>query len=146
MKTRNIASCLGVLSACFAISSPAVAEDNCSGINIEVWTPKASEIVQLTDDRTLPAHLASGQCVLTGASSNTCTFKDKDGDEWTSVQKWMGSGLEGTWRFLSGTGKYAKRTDDRGWWKRVRTMYSPQGESVLITAWGGYCPLAAEKE
>ena len=142
MKTRNIVSCLGVLSACLAISSPAVAEDNCSGFNVEVWTPKASELVQLNDDRTLPEHLASGKCAPTydGASSSKCTFKDKDGDEWTSTSEWTGIGLKGTWGVVSGTGKYAKRTGDRGWYKRLRTMYSPRAEPVYITAWGGYCP------
>ena len=140
MKTRNIVSCLGVVSACLLISNPAIAEDNCSGINVEVWTPKASEIVQLDDDRTGPEHLASGKCAPTGAQSNKCTFKDKDGDEWTSTSEWMGSGHEGKWRTVSGTGKYANRTGDRGWFKRARTMFSPRGEAVLITAWGGYCP------
>jgi hypothetical protein len=141
MKTRNIATCIGVLSACLAISSPAVAEDNCSGINVEVWAPKASELVQLNDDRNSPEHLASGKCAPTGAWSNKCTFKDKDGDEWTSLQEWTGFGSEGTWGDVSGTGKYAKRTGagDRGWWKRLRTMYSPRGEPVFITAWGGSC-------
>jgi len=141
MKTRTIASCLGVLSACLAISSPAVAEDNCSGYSIEV----GKAIVNISDDPTLPMHLASAQCAPTGASSKTCTWKDKDGDEWASVIEWTSLGVEGTWRFVSGTGKYAKATD-HGWWKVLRTMYSPRGEPVFISAWGGYCRSAAEKE
>ena len=141
MKTRNIASCLGVVSACLLISNPAIAEDNCSGINVEVWTPKATEQVQLDDDRTGPEHLASGRCVPTGTSRNKCTYKDKDGDEWTSTSEWTGIGLKGTWGDVSGTGKYAKRTGagDRGWWKKLRTMYSSRGEPVYIIAWGGSC-------
>jgi len=137
MKTRNIASCLGVVSACLAISSPAVAEDNCSGYSIEV----GKAIVNISDDPTLPMHLASAQCA-TGASSNKCTYKDKDGDGWTTTSEWTGIGLEGKWRFVSGTGKHAKSTGDHGWFKRARTMFSPRGEAVLITAWGGYCALA----
>ena len=36
MQARNIVTCLGVLTACFAISSPVVAEDSCSGYDIYV--------------------------------------------------------------------------------------------------------------
>jgi hypothetical protein len=136
MNTRNIATCFGVLSACLAISSPAVAKDNCSGYAIGVGNAR----VVIQDDRTLPQHLASGECATTGASSNKCTFKDKDGDEWTDVNEWTGVGLEGTWRTVSGTGKYAKATSSHGWWKSVRS------DPVNIWASGGYCALAAKKK
>jgi len=139
MKTRNIASCLGVLSACLAISSPAVAEDNCSGYSIEV----GNTIIGIADDRTLPGHLARGVCATTGPLSNECTFKDDDGDEWTNAAEWISvAGNEGTWRTVSGTGKYVKATGSHGWWRYLRTIYSPSGEAVRITASGGYCALA----
>jgi hypothetical protein len=141
MKTKPIATCFGVLSACLAISSPAVAEDNCSGYSIEV----GNAIVLIQDDRTLPFHLARGVCATTGASSSTCTSKDDDGDEATNVSEWTGAGVAGTWRTVSGTGKYAKATSSHGWWKYLRTIYSPSGEAVTITATGGYCALADKK-
>ena len=136
MKTRNIATCLGVLSACLAISSLAIAKDNCSGYTIGVGSAR----VVLEDDRTLPFHLASGDCSKTGASSSKCTFKDKDGDEWTDVNEWSGSGVEGTWRTVSGTGKYTKAIGSSGWWKAVRR------DPVDIWATGGHCALAAKKK
>ena len=139
MKTRNIASCLGVLSACFAISSPAVAEDNCWSISIEVG---GGAIVNISDDRTRASRAISGRCAPTGPFSNECTFKDEDGDQWTTAAEWTGSGLKGKWRAVSGTGKYANNSGDRGWFKRLRTMFSPRGEAVLITDVGGYCALA----
>jgi len=133
MKTRNIATCLGVLSACFAISSPALAKDNCSGHTIGVGNARVS----IFDDRTLPMYLAIGECTGTGATTSKCTFKDKDGDEWTDVTEWnTGGGVEGKWRTVSGTGKYAKTTSSHGWWKMVRS------DPINIWAFGGYCTLA----
>ena len=133
MKTKNIVTCLGALSACLAISSAAVAKDKCFwGETIGVGNAR----VVLLDDRTLPQHLASGECTGTGASSAKCTYKDKDGDEWTDVSEWTGEGLEGTSRTVSGTGKYAKTTSSHGWWKLVRS------DPVNIWAFGGDCTLA----
>jgi hypothetical protein len=85
-------------------------------------------------------HLATGECTSTGESASKCTFKDKDGDEWTDVNEWTGVGLEGTWRTVSGTGKYAKATTSHGWWKTVRS------DPVNIWAVGGYCALAAKRK
>lgn len=136
MKTRTITTCLGVLSACLAISSPVVAKDNCSGHSIGVGPAR----VVLQDDRTLPMYLATGECIGTGESSAKCTYKDKDGDEWTDVTEWTGAGFEGKWRTVSGTGKYAKTTSSSGWWKMVRS------EPVNIWTFGGYCTLAAKKK
>jgi len=137
MKTRNIVNCLGALSACLAISSAAVAQDNCSGYTI---AGLGDARVVIHDDRTFAAHLATGECTATGASSAKCTYKDKDGDEWTDVSEWnTGEWLEGTWRTVSGTGKYAK-APGYGWWKMVRS------DPVAIWEWGGYCALAAKKK
>ena len=135
MNTRNVATFIGVLSTCLAISSPAIAEDNCSGYSIGVGNTN----VDIFDDRTLPFHLSTGQCATMGPSSSKCIYIDKDGDEATNISKWTDtSGLEGTWRTVSGTGKYTKATSSRGWWKWVRTIYTPSGDAVTITAVGGY--------
>ena len=136
MKTRNIVTCLGALSACLAISSPAVAKDNCSGHTIGVGNAR----VTINDDRTFPAHLATGECTATGATTGKCTYKDKDGDEWTDDNEWVEGSFEGKWRNVSGTGKYAKTTSSYGWWKMVRS------DPVAIWEWGGYCALAAKKK
>lgn len=132
MKTRNIATCLGVLSACFAISSPAVAQDNCSGHIIGVGNAR----VLIYDDRTLPMYLAIGECTGTGATSSKCTFKDKDGDQWTDDIAWVEGSFEGKWRNVSGTGKYKKMAGSLGWWKLVRS------DPVSIWVSDGYCTLA----
>jgi hypothetical protein len=135
MRTSNIATCLGVLSACFAISSPVAAKDNCSGHVVGLGSAR----VIIYDDRTLPMHLATGNCVGTGTASAQCHYKDKDGDEWNDVTEWVGVGLEGTWRTIHGTGKYEKTTDSSGWWKLVKS------DPVDVWAIGGYCTLAAKK-
>lgn len=135
MKTRNIASCLVVLSACFAISNSLAAADNCSGYSIGIPDVPAARVL-LHDDRTLPMHLVSGVCTLTGDSSSKCTFTDQDGDEWTDVNEWISGSFEGTWRNVSGTGKYTKMAGSSGWWKRVRK------DPVRVWAFGGYCTLA----
>jgi hypothetical protein len=136
MKARSIATMLGILLAYCAVSNSVLAKDNCTGHAIGAGSAR----VILQDDRTLPMHLAAGECTSTGASTSNCTFKDKDGDEWTDAQEWTGVGLEGTWRTVSGTGKYAKATSSHGWWKVVRS------DPVNIWAAGGYCALAAKRK
>jgi len=136
MKSSNVTACLSVLSACFVISSPVIAEDNCSGYSVGVGPVR----VFISDDHSSPYHLASGDCTTTGASTSTCTFKDKDGDQWTDAHEWSGSGIAGTWRTVSGTGKYAKAIGSSGWWKMA------QSHTVNVWAVGGYCMLAAQQK
>jgi hypothetical protein len=136
MKANSIATVAGILLACCAVSNAVFAKDNCTGHSIGVGGAR----VVLQDDRTLPMYLATGECTSSGASSSRCTFKDKDGDEWTDANEWTGAGLEGTWRTVSGTGKYANATSSHGWWKTVRS------DPVQIWAFGGYCELAARKK
>lgn len=129
MQTRSIATCLGVLTACFAISSPVVAEDNCSGHDIYV----GGVHVITESDPSLPSHLAIGRCASTGKTSLECTYKDKDGDYWTVVIEWRGDGTEGTFYKISGTGKW-ENVMRSGWWKLGRN----EGD-VRIDPWGGNC-------
>ena len=129
MQTGNIATCLGVLTVCFAISSPAIAKDNCSGHDITIYG-----IHVLTEnDPSLPSHLAIGRCASTGKTSLECTYKDKDGDDWTVVIEWRGDGSEGTFHKVKGTGKW-ENVKRSGWWKVDRN----EG-GVRIDPWGGNC-------
>jgi hypothetical protein len=137
MKTRNTAACLGILTACFAISNAAIAEDNCSGHSVGVGSAR----VVTMDDHNLPMHLAIGYCRETGKTSGQCTFSDKDHDEWTDAQEWHGTGTEGTWYTVSGTGKYEKAKGSSGWWKLVRS-----DGTVSIWAIGGNCKLVGQTQ
>lgn len=131
MKTKNIVTCVGALCACLAIASPAVAQDNCGGYSIGVGDAR----VVIHNDRTLPQHLASGVCTATGATTGKCSYKDKDGDEYTTVNEWVSGSPDGKWRTVSGTGKYAK-AGNYGWWKWVG------GDPLNVWAFGGYCTQA----
>lgn len=135
MKATSIATIPGVLLACCIASNPVFAKDNCSGHTVGMGSAR----VVLYDDRTMPMYLATGECMSTGAATGKCTFKDKDGDEWTDVNEWTGAGSEGTWHTVSGTGKYARATSSHGWWKTARS------DPVQIWTFGGYCALAAKK-
>ena len=132
MTIRKITSCVGVFSACLAISSAAIAEDNCSGYSISA----DSAHVLISDDHTLPFHLVTGECHVIGSNSSECKWTDEDGDQWTEVSEWKGPGTEGTSRVISGTGKYTKALAGRSRWKRVRSG------PINVSVWGGYCPLA----
>ena len=99
MKTGNIAACLGVLSACLAISSTGIAEENCSGYTAGVGTAR----VDINDDHTSPRHLVAGDCRPTGKWTGECAFQDESGDVWTNVtHEKEPLGVEDTWRIISG--------------------------------------------
>src|SRR5512139_356328 len=70
MKARSIAAIPGVLLVCCAVSNPVLAKDNCRGYVVGLGSAR----VVIQDDRTLPMHLASGECTSTGASTSKCTF------------------------------------------------------------------------
>jgi hypothetical protein len=129
MKTKTIATRLGVLTACFVISGSVFAEDDCSGYNIEFGNAH----VLIESDPSLPSHLAVGRSTRTGATSSQTTYVDKDRDHWTVVNEWRSGELQGTWYKISGTGKW-ENVKRSGWWKRVRD----EGD-VRISAWGGNC-------
>lgn len=135
MKTRNLASCLAVTSACLAMANPAAAADNCSGYSIGIPDVPAVRVL-IHEDSTLPMHLASGECASTSQTSSQCTYTDEDGDQWTDVNEWRSGSFDGTWRNVSGTGKYTKAAGSNGWWKRVRK------DPVRVWAFGGYCAMA----
>jgi hypothetical protein len=74
-----------------------------------------------------------GTCYKVGGG---CTYRDKDGDEWTDHSEGTG---QGTWKTVSGTGKY-RNTKSSGWWKMSRMDVGPEG-GVYVGTWGGTCKL-----
>ena len=128
METRRVLAGIGALAACLGAPALAAAEDSCSGYWVRVGT---TEIV-LNNDPSWPGHMAIAAC-----NGSDCTYKDRDGDSWTNRSE--GTGRKGTWRTVSGTGKYRKKADS-GWWQTSRTDVGPEG-SISVGAWGGTCKL-----
>jgi hypothetical protein len=84
----------------------------------------------------------TGECsglVLTtpdGASrmSGYCARKDKDGDTY-SIEFHMAPGAErGAWKWLGGTGKFAGKTNNSGWFQGVIN-----DGNMSMSNWGGNC-------
>ena len=120
-------ACLGVLTGCVGVSSLGVAADNCSGTSIQV----GDTIVTLNDDHSAPDHMAVGVC---DKRTFRCTYKDKDGDTWTDEK----SHVAGTWKNISGTGKYAN-TKSSGWSKIIKAEFGRPEGTIFIEVWGGEC-------
>ena len=128
METARVITCLGTLVAFAGAPALTAAEDTCSGYWVRVGT---TEIV-LSNDTTWPGHMAIAAC-----ESSSCTYKDRDGDSWTNRSE--STGRKGTWKTVSGTGKYRKKADS-GWWQTSRTDVGTEG-SISVGAWGGTCKL-----
>jgi hypothetical protein len=137
MKNAKMVICLGALAACAGAPRLSVAEDNCSGHDITVY---GVIHVLIESDSSLPSHLAIGRCASTGKTSLECTYKDKDGDDWTVVIESRGDGSEGTFYKVRGTGKW-ENVKRSGWWKTGRN----EG-GVKIDPWGGNCTWPAESK
>lgn len=133
---------------------PAHAADNCSGHYINVGqSADVTDLgngnslivfknvsVNVTDDRTSPIYMTSGDCVgtaliLNGATSASgrCSRKDKDGDIYSYEFSLPAGADKGSWTFVGGTGKFAKLRWS-GWWKE--TMVSGKSAGGV---WGGNC-------
>jgi hypothetical protein len=125
MKTTKRLACLGSLAVCLALPNVARAADNCSG----QWVRVGTTVVGLDDDHNAPSHAAVG---VYDASALRTTYKDKDGDAFTNDVS-----IAGTWRTVSGTGKYADAKAS-GWSKIIRMAVGPDG-GVYIGVWGGEC-------
>jgi hypothetical protein len=123
-------ACLGVLTGCVGVSSLGVAADNCSG----TWVQVGTAIVTLNDDHSAPDHMAVGVC---GTTTLRCTYKDKDGDTWTDEKS---LGASGTWKNVSGTGKYAN-TKSSGWSKIIKAEFGRPEGTIYIGVWGGECSM-----
>src|ERR1700704_5654371 len=66
-------------------------------------------------------------------ASGRCTRKDKDGDLYSYEWMMPASGEKGSWKFVSGTGKYANAKWS-GWWQQ--TMAEGKAAGGI---WGGNC-------
>lgn len=130
MRTTTLLACLGTLAVCLGVSTLGIAEDNCSGHVVQV----GSLAITMSNDPSLPGYPAIGECHSEVVGVGQCTYKDKDGDEWTNEWKAVPS-VAGryTWKTVSGTGKWANTTWS-GWFQRTRR----EGD-VRISVWGGDC-------
>ncbi len=131
MQTTKMLAYLGALAACLGLANVGRAADNCSGISVQVVMHTGNAVVNLNDDHNAPGHMAVGSC---DAGTLRCTFKDKDGDTWTTDES-----VAGTWKTVGGTGKYAK-SKFSGWSKTIRTEVGPEG-MIYIGMWGGECSM-----
>jgi hypothetical protein len=133
MEATKTLACLGALAACLSAPRFALAEDNCSGYFVHV----GSTAVKLSNDPNLPSHMSVGTCNSPTAPL-VCTYKDKDADVWTEQMAFPGAGSNGTWWWVSGTGKYANAKWS-GWNQIVRAELARPEGNVWIGVWGGNC-------
>ena len=145
-----------LVSAGCLCSAAALAE-KCSGYNVNnTYSSETVELakgdkmitfahssVHVSQDPKSPLHMAAGDCggtIITtpdgkSRGSGTCVRIDKDGDvyneEWAMPvnTEWVG-----TWKVVSGTGKYAN-VNWSGTWRVILS----QGKMGAVT-WTGSCP------
>lgn len=110
--------------AALSLSGVATAGTPCYGY--EVINANGDHVI-FSDNPSLSFHLAIGTCQ--GGADGTCTYRDRDGDEFTNAWK-AKSTSEGTWKRLRGTGKYANRTSPFGWYRNAGWV-----ETLQINAW-----------
>jgi hypothetical protein len=131
MRTAKRLLGLAGFVACLGLTTVATAADNCSGTFVQVAMHTGNVIVRLSDDHDAPGHMAIGSC---DAETFRCTFKDKDGDAWTTDES-----VAGVWKIVGGTGKYAKAKSS-GWSKMIRKEVGPEG-MIYVGVWGGECSM-----
>jgi hypothetical protein len=134
METTKMLTCLGALVACVGAPSLAFAEKSCSGYYVHVGS---TEVV-LYNEPNWPQHEGIGKCDERG----TCTYHDKDFDYWTiQSENLPGTSGKGTFKTVSGTGKYQKLKSSGGW-ATTRVDVGPEGAIYVGTfTWGGPCKL-----
>jgi hypothetical protein len=130
MRTTKMLAGLGTLTVCLGVPTIGTAEDNCSGHMVNIGGKR----VVVNSDHEVPGYPLTGECRSTGTGTGSCSYRDKDGDEYTSEWKAVpGTTGRYTWKVVSGTGKYAKATSF-GWSRRVLS----EG-NVIVELWGGEC-------
>ena len=155
MKTIRTLSVGFALSAAMLIAGAAQAAE-CSGYDVLV--SQSAEKTDLGNGHTLMVvrnhsmivnndptsrdHLVIGECngvFLTmpdgkSKGSGQCLRRDKDGDTY-SLEWAIAPGAErGTWKGITGTGKFARESANSGWWQNA----AADGK-VFATKWGGTC-------
>jgi hypothetical protein len=129
MNTAKPLSYIATLIAFVLLPAIVMAEDNCSGQEVIV----GSKHVIVNNDPHVPGFPKIGECE-SKATSGSCRFKDKDGDEYNSEWKAVpGTADQYTWRTTGGTGKWA-RVNEAGWVKRIMA-----DGAVTVNRWGGEC-------
>ena len=123
MRTVKILVHAVYLSAALGVSALAVAGSPCSGY--EVVSPNGEHVI-LADNPALSSHLATGTCVG-DYERGTCTYRDRNGDEWTNAYEKPAGAATGTSKNVRGTGKYAKakgsgRYRDAGWVETIQVF------------------------
>ena len=99
--------------------------------------------ILITDSPDNPYNLMSGYCDGsshiapdgTFSGSGHCARKDADGDTMSLTWDFQPGAEKGTWKTLTGTGKFANDTSS-GWWQPVLGD-PPMSASV----WGGDCKM-----
>ena len=130
MRTTKLLACLGALTICLGVPTIGTAEDNCAGHVVNIGGKRVS----VSNDPNAPGYPQIGECSSTGTGAGSCTFRDKDGDEYTNEWKAVpGTAGQFTWRLVGGTGKYGKAIRS-GWGRRVLS----EGD-VRVNLWGGEC-------
>jgi hypothetical protein len=155
MKTTKSIACLVSLTAFLTVPSISFAE-NCSGYDVLV--SQSAETIDLGKGQTLTVvrnhslivnddpksrdHMVIGECNGTFLSlpngqskgSGHCARKDKEGDTYSLEWAIAPGADKGTWKGLTGTGKFAQEARNSGWWQNA----AADGK-VFATKWGGSC-------
>ena len=144
---------LSLSTACLWVPQT-FAADNCSGYFVDV--SQSSEVVDLgngntlavfkstniniSDDKTSPIHMTSGDCAGTAlttggktSASGRCSRKDTDGETYNFEWSFPAGAEKGTWHFVGGTGKWVNAKWS-GWYQP--TMASGKASGGI---WGGNC-------
>jgi hypothetical protein len=129
MRIAKTSACAATLIVLVSLPALVVAEDNCFGQEVII----GSKHVVLNNDPSVPGFPKIGECTSM-ATSGSCSYVDKDGDEYTNEWKAVpGTIGQYTWRTTGGTGKWAKVTES-GWVKRAIAR-----GGVTVNLWGGEC-------
>jgi hypothetical protein len=136
MRNAKMVVCLGAFAACVGAPGLSVAEDNCSGHYVDV----GSKHFSMSNDPSSPDAASIGDCDAASFSTanstwiGRCTMQDKDGHLYTYEWTRRAGAEKGTWKHVSGTGKYVD-SKWSGWFQETRT----QGTDVRVGLWGGNC-------
>lgn len=96
----------------------------------------------VNDDPKSRDHMVIGECNGTflglpngqSEGSGHCARKDKDGDTYSLEWAIAAGADKGTWKGVTGTGKFAQEGRNSGWWQTAAS----EGK-VFATKWGGDC-------
>lgn len=153
---RHRLSQYAIAFSCSLVLAGAAHAQNCSGYDVLVG--QSAETIDLDKGHTLTVvrnwsmlvnddpkardHLTVGECNGTFLSlpngqskgSGHCARRDKDGDTYSLEWAITPGAEKGTWKGITGTGKFAGEGNNSGWWQNA----AADGK-VFATRWGGIC-------